>query len=240
MIGLHARRKGRRRRDKKRWTLLSLSPFPLFRSPIPVPPPFRLPRGNGLAKTGHMNTLQQSVSRSPVIHFDLQRCLVEGFIRQAIGSYGWDQEPLGMIENGARNGNTCPPSPSRSPLFLAPIVHQISGIPKYEPTPIPRGYQLLLPIFLSRGQDRSEKNGVNAMKAETTSTLLPWLIGTKHIPEFKTLPRIQKHFPESKTHPSQKHFPESKKLPRIQKHFPESKTHSSQKHFPESKTRPRI
>ena len=145
-----------------------------------------------------------------------------------------------MIENGARNGNTCPPSPSRSPLFLAPIVHQISGIPKYEPTPIPRGYQLLLPIFLSRGQDRSEKNGVNAMKAETTSTLLPWLIGTKHIPEFKTLPRIQKHFPESKTHPSQKHFPESKKLPRIQKHFPESKTHSSQKHFPESKTRPRI
>ena len=40
------------------------------------------------------------------------------------------------------------------------------------------------------------------MKAEAKSTLLPSLIGTKHISE------IQKLFPESKT------------LPRIQKHFP--------------------
>ena len=119
-----------------------------------------------------------------------------------------------MMENGARNGNTCPPSPSRSPLFLAPIVHQISGIPKYEPTPIPRGYQLLLPIFLSRGKERSEKNGENAMKAEATSTLLPSLIGTKHISE------IQKLFPESKT------------LPRIQKHFPSSKTSQNSKILP--------
>ena len=49
------------------------------------------------------------------------------------------------------------------------------------------------------------------------SCILPWLIGTKHLPEFKTRPRIQKHFPESKTLPRiQKHFPESKTLPRIQ------------------------
>ena len=40
-----------------------------------------------------------------------------------------------MIENGGCEGNTCPPSPSQSPLSLAPIVLQISGIPKYEPTP---------------------------------------------------------------------------------------------------------
>ena len=58
----------------------------------------------------------------------------------------------------------------------------------------------------------------------------------------KTLPRIQKHFPESKTLPRiQKHVPESKTLPRIQKHVPESRTrpriqNTSQnpKHFPES------
>ena len=118
-----------------------------------------------------------------------------------------------MIENGARDGNTCPPSPSRSPLFLAPIAHQISGIPKVEPTLIPRGYQLLLPIFLCRGKERSEKNGENAMKAEATSTLLPSLIGTKHIPE------IQKLFPESKTLPRiqiQITSQNSKTLPRIQ------------------------
>ena len=106
--------------------------------------------------------------------------------------------------------------PSRSPLFLAPIVHQISGIPKYEPTPIPRGYQLLLPRFLSRGKERSEKNGENAMKAGTTSTLLPSLIGTKHIPEFKNSSQNPKHFPESKTHLRiQKHFPESKTRPKV-------------------------
>ena len=121
-----------------------------------------------------------------------------------------------MEENGARNGNTCPPSPSRSPLFLAPIVHQISGIPMYEPTPIPRGYQLPLPLFLSRGKERSEKNGENAMRAGTTITLLPWLIGTKHIPEFKNSSQNPKHFPESKTHLRiQKHFPESKTRPKV-------------------------
>ena len=38
--------------------LQSLSPFPLFLSPIQVPSPFHLPRGNALAKTGHMNTPQ--------------------------------------------------------------------------------------------------------------------------------------------------------------------------------------
>ena len=120
------------------------------------------------------------------------------------------------MENGARNGNTCPPSPSRSPLFLAPIVHQISGIPMYEPTPIPRGYQLPLPLFLSRGKERSEKNGENAMRAGTTITLLPWLIGTKHIPEFKNSSQNPKHFPESKTHLRiQKHFPESKTRPKV-------------------------
>ena len=26
--------------------------------------------------------------------------------------------------------------------------------------------------------------------------ILPWLVGTKHFPESKTLPRIQKHVPE--------------------------------------------
>ena len=146
--------------------------------------------------------------------------VVEGFIRHALGSYGWDQEPLGMMENGARNGNTCPPSPSRSPLFLAPIVHQISGIPMYEPTPILRGYQLLLPIFLSRGKERSEKNGENAMRAGTTITLLPWLIGTKHIPEFKNSSQNPKHFPESKTHLRiQKHVPESKDVLDSEKYF---------------------
>ena len=124
------------------------------------------------------------------------------------------------MENGARNGNTCPPSPSRSPLFLAPIVHQISGIPKYEPTPIPRGYQLLLPIFLSRGKERSKKNGENAMKAGTTSTLLPWLIVTKHIPEIKNSSQNPKHFPESKTHLRiQKHVPESKDVLDSEKYF---------------------
>ena len=41
----------------------------------------------------------------------------------------------------------------------------------------------------------------------------------------KTLPRFQKHVPESKTRPRiQKHVPESKTLPRIQKHVPESET----------------
>ena len=119
------------------------------------------------------------------------------------------------MENGARNGNTCPPSPSRSPLFLAPIVHQISGIPKYEPTPIPRGYQLLIPIFLSRGKERSEKNGENAMKAEAKSTLLPSLIGTKHISE------IQKLFPESKTLPLIQNIPEFKNTSQTPKHVPE-------------------
>ena len=41
-----------------------------------------------------------------------------------------------------------------------------------------------------------------------------WLVGTKHFPESKTRPRIQKHFQESKTRPSKnpKYFPESKKL----------------------------
>ena len=125
-----------------------------------------------------------------------------------------------MMENGARNGNTCPPSPSRSPLFLAPIVHQISGIPRYEPTPIPRVYQLLLPIFLSRGKERSKKNGENAMKAGTTSTLLPWLIVTKHIPEIKNSSQNPKHFPESKTHLRiQKHVPESKDVLDSGKYF---------------------
>ena len=62
----------------------------------------------------------------------------------------------------------------------------------------------------------------------------------------KTLPRIQKHFPESKTLPkiqntsqNPKHIPgskstspESKTHPRILKHFPESKTHhTTPKHF---------
>ena len=41
----------------------------------------------------------------------------------------------------------------------------------------------------------------------------------------KTLPRIQKHFPEGKILPRiQKHVLESKTRPRIQKHFPESKS----------------
>ena len=40
----------------------------------------------------------------------------------------------------------------------------------------------------------------------------------------KTLPRIQKHFPESKTRPRiQKHFPESKNTSQNPKHFPEFK-----------------
>ena len=125
-----------------------------------------------------------------------------------------------MIENGARDGNTCPPSSSRSPLFLAPIVHQISGTPRYEPTPIPRGYQLLRPIFLSRGKERSKKNGENTTKAGTTSTLLPSLIGSKHIPEFKNSSQNPKHFPESKTHLRiQKHVPESKDVLDSGKYF---------------------
>ena len=183
-----------------------------FSSPFPLSPcfssPFRsFPLFTSLGETPWLKqvtwTRFNKVFRGPSSFISTYNdAVVEGFIRHALGSYGWDQEPLGMMENGARNGNTCPPSPSRSPLFLAPIVHQISGIPKYEPTPIPRGYQLLLPIFLSRGKERSEKNGENAMKAEAKSTLLPSLIGTKHISE------IQKLFPESKT------------LPRIQKHFP--------------------
>ena len=38
--------------------LQSLSPFPLFLFPIQVLSPFHLPRGNALAKTGYMNSLQ--------------------------------------------------------------------------------------------------------------------------------------------------------------------------------------
>ena len=40
---------------------------------------------------------------------------------------------------------------------------------------------------------------------------LRWLVGTKHVPESKTLPRIQKHVPESKnTSQNPKHVPEFK------------------------------
>ena len=53
----------------------------------------------------------------------------------------------------------------------------------------------------------------------------------------KTLPRIQKHFPESKnTSQNPKHFPESKNTSQNPKHFPEFKnTFQNQKHFPEFK-----
>ena len=95
----------------------------------------------------------------------------------------------------------------------------------------------------------------------TPDWFLWWPIGTKHFPESKTLPRIQKHFSESKntsqnpkTLPRiQNHFPESKTIPRILNHFtlyntsqnpkhlPESKnTFQNPKHFPHCKTLPRI
>ena len=48
-------------------------------------------------------------------------------------------------------------------------------------------------------------------------TYVRWLVGTKHFPESKTRPRIQKHLPEPKT------------LPRIQTHFQETK-HTSCTH----------
>ena len=59
--------------------------------------------------------------------------------------------------------------------------------------------------------------------------ILPWLVGTKHFPESKTLPRIQNTSQNPKTLPRiQKHIPETKTLPRIQ--------NTSQN----PKTRPRI
>ena len=62
------------------------------------------------------------------------------------------------------------------------------------------------------------------MKAEATSTLLPSLIGTKHIPEIQKLFRNPKHFPESKnTSPNPKHIPEFKNTSQNPKHDPESK-----------------
>ena len=65
------------------------------------------------------------------------------------------------------------------------------------------------------------------MKAEATSTLLPWLIGQKHKPKFKNSSLNPKHVPESKnTSLNPKHIPEfkntsqnPKKSPRIQKCF---------------------
>ena len=58
------------------------------------------------------------------------------------------------------------------------------------------------------------------MKAGTTSTLLPWLIGTKHISEIKNSSQNPKHFPESKTHLRiQKHVPESKDVLDSEKYF---------------------
>ena len=75
------------------------------------------------------------------------------------------------------------------------------------------------------------------------SRVLRWLIRTKHFPESKTLPRIQKHIQESKTLPriqntsqNPKHFPEFKNTFQNPKHFPESKnTSQNPKHFPELK-----
>ena len=92
--------------------------------------------------------------------------------------------------------------------------YHISGMPKYElyRSPIPRGYQLLLPTFLSRGKERSEKERreCNESRGDNSCTLLPWLIGTKHFPN----PKL---FPESKkTSQNPKHFPESKTRPKIQ------------------------
>ena len=83
------------------------------------------------------------------------------------------------------------------------------------------------PLRRREGKERSEKNGENAMKAEATSTLLPWLIGQKHKPKFKNSSLNPKHVPESKnTSLNPKHIPEfknisqnPKKSPRIQKCF---------------------
>ena len=57
-----------------------------------------------------------------------------------------------------------------------------------------------------------------------------WLVGTKHFPESKTHPRIEKHVPESKA------------LPRIQQHVPESKTlklFRSRRQLPEKLNNPK-
>ena len=54
-----------------------------------------------------------------------------------------------------------------------------------------------------------------------------WLVGTKHFPESKTHPRIQKHFPESKnTSQNPKQVPKTKNTSKNPKYFPESKTFS--------------
>ena len=67
-------------------------------------------------------------------------------------------------------------------------------------------------------------------------SFVPWFIRTKHFPESKTHPRIQKHYRQNtKTLPRIQNTSQNPKtLPRIQKHI------QNPKQVPESKTHPRI
>ena len=121
----------------------SFIPFPFPHSPCFAPPFRSLPLAASLWETPWLNRSHEHASIKCFAvprHSFRPATMLSRRIHPAGAWKLWVGSRASWCdrERCARRKH-CPPSPSRSLLFLAPIVHQISGIPKYEPTPHPPG-----------------------------------------------------------------------------------------------------